>query len=190
MPSAPSAHESLIVFGWLGSGPRPARPFRSVPESHADPTPEHRGACSTGSNTAVCGPPLPFTTSDRSARRVSAPLVPWAARRYVPVAAVGAAITVSVLATLPFGGGVTVAGANEHVRPAGAPAQARSMALAKPFTDETEQVLEALPPCWTAKLEGAHATPKPSTFAAVGVASWHALAGPAHADEAPAAITL
>jgi len=45
-------------------------------------------------------------------------------------------------------------------------------------------------PCWTEKLAGLHDTPNPAFVTAVGVASWHALAAPLHAAEAPAAITL
>src|SRR4030095_1861877 len=46
VPEVPSAHESLIVFGWLGSGPMVPRPSSSdAPESHDAPTVEHRGTC-------------------------------------------------------------------------------------------------------------------------------------------------
>ena len=38
-PEVPSAHELLIVLGWLGSGPTASRPSSSdAPESHELPT--------------------------------------------------------------------------------------------------------------------------------------------------------
>jgi hypothetical protein len=59
LPEVPSAQESLMVLGWLGSGPRPARPrSRDAPESQAAPTVPHFGACSAASHTAV----LPICT--------------------------------------------------------------------------------------------------------------------------------
>ena len=85
---------------------------------------------------------------------------------------------------------MTGVGPNEHVKPVGKPAQARSTALAKPFTDETEQALEEPPPCWTENIAGLHDTPKPGLVATVGVASWQVLAEAKHAEEAPAATTL
>ncbi len=47
VPEVPSAHELLIVFGWLGSLPPEmvSRPFSSAaPESHDEPTVAHCGA--------------------------------------------------------------------------------------------------------------------------------------------------
>ena len=53
-PDVPSAQASLMVLGWLGSGPSDARPRTSeVPVSHELPTVAHFGACRTASNTAV-----------------------------------------------------------------------------------------------------------------------------------------
>src|SRR4030095_10738602 len=38
VPDVPSAHESLIVFGWLGSGPSAARPVKHQrPEAQGAP---------------------------------------------------------------------------------------------------------------------------------------------------------
>ena len=49
-PEAPSVHEVLIVFGWLGSGPLVLRPRSSEgPESHELPTAAHFGALSVAS---------------------------------------------------------------------------------------------------------------------------------------------
>ena len=50
VPELPSAHEVLIVLGWLGSGPLAVRPSsRDGPESHELPTAAHRGAFSVAS---------------------------------------------------------------------------------------------------------------------------------------------
>ena len=49
-PEVPSAHELLIVLGWLGSGPLPSRPRSSDgPESQELPTVPHFGARSVAS---------------------------------------------------------------------------------------------------------------------------------------------
>src|SRR4030095_12317618 len=54
VPDVPSAHDWLMLFGWLGSGPSAARPISNDgPESQATPTLAHFGACRTVSNTAV-----------------------------------------------------------------------------------------------------------------------------------------
>ena len=112
-PDAPSAQESLMVFGWLGSGPRPARPRSSdAPESHERPSAVHDGACRAASKVATRSPPPPtaVTVTDMLAVRVSAPETPWAWNENVPTAADVEADTVSVLVPLPLAGGVTEAG--------------------------------------------------------------------------------
>src|SRR5688572_18853374 len=59
-PDAPSAQESLIVLGWLGSGPRALRPRRSAaPESQELPSVLQAGAWRAASKTAVWPPPPP-----------------------------------------------------------------------------------------------------------------------------------
>ena len=73
-PFVPSAHELLIVLGWLGSAP-PAivsRPTSSVPESHEPPTVLHLGAMSVASNTAVASP-LDTTTNSNILLLISEP---------------------------------------------------------------------------------------------------------------------
>src|SRR5262249_20111181 len=60
VPDPPSAHEPLIVFGGLGSGPTVPRPRTSEgPVSHELPTVAHFGARSVASNAAVWAPPPP-----------------------------------------------------------------------------------------------------------------------------------
>src|SRR5687767_8775052 len=54
-PAVPSAHESLIVFGWLGSGPTFARPTTSDSVSQREKTVAQRGACRIGSHAAPPG---------------------------------------------------------------------------------------------------------------------------------------
>ena len=51
-------------------------------------------------------------------------------------------------------------------------------------------MLGAVPPCDIARTDGAHDTLKFGPTGAAGVASTQALAGPKHAEEAPAATTL
>src|SRR5688500_12728253 len=66
-PDVPSAQESLIVLGWLGSGPRPARPSSSdAPESQERPTEVHDGACRAASKVAKRSlpPPVGLTVTD------------------------------------------------------------------------------------------------------------------------------
>src|SRR6188472_3857066 len=81
-PDVPSAQESLIVLGWLGSGPSVPRPRRSeAPESQERPTTAQDGAWRAASKVATRSPPPPpvgFTVTDRFALRVSAPETPWA----------------------------------------------------------------------------------------------------------------
>src|SRR5688500_16583156 len=80
-PDVPSAQESLMVLGWLGSGPLPSRPNTSeAPVSQEIPTVAHLGAWRVGSKTAVWAPPPPagFTVSAMLVDRVVPPLVPWA----------------------------------------------------------------------------------------------------------------
>src|SRR5262249_56548184 len=60
VPDPPSAHEPLIVFGGLGSGPTVPRPRTSEgPLSHQLPTGAHLRARSGPSDAAVVGPPPP-----------------------------------------------------------------------------------------------------------------------------------
>ena len=103
-----------MVLGWLGSGPRPARPRSSeAPESHERPTVRARRAPAarrrrsrSGRRLRRCG----FTVRPMPKVRVSAPLMPWHLKLEVPVVAPALAETVSVLLVLPFAGGVTGTG--------------------------------------------------------------------------------
>src|SRR5687768_4698065 len=151
-----------MVFGWLGSGPFPSRPFTRVDASQEIPTVAHLGTCSVASKTAVCAPPPPvgFTVSGTFARRGVDPLVPatWTPKR--PGSAPADAETVSVLVAVALAGGVAEPGLNEQVEPAGMPVQARRTALGKPLADEIVQVLVVLPPWAMVKLEGLHETLK------------------------------
>jgi hypothetical protein len=88
------------------------------------------------------------------AERVSAPLVPTAWNVVVPAAAVPA-LTVSVLLTVPFAGGVIDEGAKLQDAPAARLAHESATALAKPPVDVTVQVVLALAPCWMLRLAGA-----------------------------------
>ena len=79
-PEVPSAQEPSMVLGWLGSGPRPARPSSSeAPESQERPTVAHLGAWSAASKAAASSPPPPteVTVRERLAERVSEVPVPW-----------------------------------------------------------------------------------------------------------------
>ena len=70
------------------------------------------------------------------------------------------------------------------------PVQERPTALAKPLVEVTVQVLLALLPWVTVRLEGLQATLKSGLVGAVGVALTHVLARPKHAEDEPAATTL
>src|SRR3954462_7112246 len=70
VPLVPSAQELLTGLGWLGSGPRLARPLSSVPESQEIPTVPHLGALSVASKAAAWPVALLLTVT------VTAPLVP------------------------------------------------------------------------------------------------------------------
>src|SRR5262245_10467282 len=61
VPDVPSAQESAIVLGWLGSGPRAARPSTSeAPVSQERPTVDPQlGACRAASKVAIKSPPPP-----------------------------------------------------------------------------------------------------------------------------------
>jgi hypothetical protein len=136
VPEVPSAQESLMVFGWLGSGPLPSRPSRRVaPESQELPTTPHLGAWRTGSKTAVCAPPppVPVTFKFMDAVRVRAPLTPRIWKGNVPVWVVPATDTVAALLALPPAGGVTGFGLKLQEAPLGRPAHERLTPLAKPF---------------------------------------------------------
>ena len=78
----------------------------------------------------------------------------------VPVAAVDAAVRVSVEVALPFCGGVTDAGANDAETPLGSPATLRFTGALNAPTLPT--VIESVPlaPCTTVSDDGAAATEK------------------------------
>src|SRR3989304_9111667 len=139
-----------MVFGWLGSGPLPSRPRRSVaPESQELPTLAHWGAWSAASKTAVCAPPPPLPVTLRFIPDVCvrASLTPWIWKENSPVAVVPATETVVVLVALPPAGGVTGFPLKPQVAPLGRPAQESVTAPAKSFREETVQVGVPLPPC-------------------------------------------
>src|SRR5688572_9071083 len=158
-PDVPSAQESLMVLGWLGAGPRLARPSTSdAPVSQDRPTVAPQlGACRAASKVAKRSlpPPVGLTVRLIPKVRVSAPLTPWAVNPKVPVVAPALADTVSVLLVLPLAGGVTVAGLKLHVDPDGMPVQLKLTAELKPLVELTVHVLALLVPPWvTVRLDG------------------------------------
>src|SRR5688572_11196746 len=100
VPEVPSAHESLIVFGWLGSGPTVPRPCsKDGPESHEIETVEQRGACSVASNVAVAPPPTVLATTLTVSFAVAAPSETVSWKTYV-AAVVRVALAVAWFALL------------------------------------------------------------------------------------------
>ena len=73
--------------------------------------------------------------------RVSVPLVPTTGTVWNPAGVAAEVLKVSVLFTVPFGGGMTGVGLKPQAAPAGRFAQARSTGALKPFCDATVQVL-------------------------------------------------
>src|SRR5687768_7495800 len=172
VPDAPSAQESLIVLGWLGSGPRLARPRSSdAPESHERPTVVQDGACRAASKLAnrSLPPPAGLTVSEMLADRVFAPLVPWAWMVKLPVVAPAVAAMVRVVLAVPFAGGVTEAGLYEQLAPEGRLAQPRVTALLKPLVEVTVQVVLLLEPWVTVTLDGLQLIEKSGVADATGV---------------------
>src|SRR5262249_51645228 len=108
------------------------------------------------------------TVSDRAALWVVAPLVPTTWKLVVPVGVVPATVTVSVLLTLPFAGGVTGLAEKPQVAPVGGPVHDRVTALVKPFCEATVQGVVALPPWLADRLVGAHDTVKSGVVDAAG----------------------
>src|SRR4051812_21547631 len=86
------------------------------------------------------------TVREMLEERTSAPLVPRTWMAYVPGGVAPPADTVSVLAALPSGAGVTAVGSKRHAAPPGSPSQEKSTLAAKPLRDCTVQALAALAP--------------------------------------------
>jgi hypothetical protein len=98
------------------------------------------------------------TLTDRVALRVSAPLAPvtWNVRR--PPGVADDVLKVSVLLTVPLGGGVTGVALKAHAAPAGNAPQVRSTGALNPFCDVIVHVVVALSPWITVKDGGEQAT--------------------------------
>src|SRR6185295_14437442 len=139
VPAVPSAQESAMVLGWLGSGPRVPRPRTSeAPVSQDDPTVAHLGAWSAASKTAVWPPPpVPFTVRLMLVLWLREPEVPVTATVNVPVVALADAVKVSVELALPPEGGVTEPGLKDAVTPLGRPEAPRPTAELNPLRLET-----------------------------------------------------
>jgi hypothetical protein len=125
------------------------------------------------------------------ALRTVAPLVPRTWIVVVPVVAVVPAVTVSVVLTVPFEGGVTDEGTKPQETPDGRLAHDIATADEKPPVEVTVQVVVALAPWVTVTLDGLQATEKSGVGApATGVTEAQFEALPKQADELPAATTL
>ena len=136
VPDVPSAHEPLMLFGWLGSAPPDivSRPkSRDAPESHDDPAVAHFGAFNVLSKTATCAPPDVPTVSVMFAVTVVAPDVPVTVTVFVPAVAVEDAVNVRVDVALPFAGGVMGLGEKAAVTPVGNPDTLSVVAELNPF---------------------------------------------------------
>ena len=101
-----------------------------------------------------------FTVSENVVECVVAPEVPVTVTVTVPVEALPDAVSVRVDAADPFAGGVTEAGENEAVTPAGSPEAESVVAAEKPLTLVIVPVVVPLPPCVTDTDVGETVMPK------------------------------
>ena len=113
--------------------------------------------------------------------RVRPPPMAMAWKAVVPSGVAAEVLTVSVLSTNPFGGGVTSAGLKAHEAPAGNVAHDRLTGALKVLTDVTRQVLMTLLPCATDRLAGVQDSVKLGSSTLIS--SWRARQRAAGADD-------
>jgi hypothetical protein len=139
-------------------------------------------------NTVVA--PAALTVRDTVALRVSEPPAPWTFSENVPVVAVDDAVMVSVLAALPFAGGVTDAGLKAQLTPADGLVQERLTALANPLDEVTVHVVLELPGRVMETADGLQAMLKSGVAEAAGVTVAQLLTRLKQDEDEPPATTL